>query len=150
MEKQIVTQNRKAYHEYHILEKIEVGIELTGSEVKSLREGKANLKEAYAVIRENQFYLIGAHFEPYSHTGYQGHEPVRDRRLLLHRREILKLKQRLAEKGLTAVPLSIYFKASWAKLELGIAKGKNTYDKKDTIKERDIKRETDREIRRHR
>lgn len=146
MEKHIVTKNRKAFHEYHILSKLEAGIELTGSEVKSLREGHANLKEAYATIRGTELYLIGCHISPYSHTGYQGHDPLRDRKLLLHKSEILKIRQQLAEKGCTVVPLAIYFKGSWAKVEIGVAKGKKIHDKKAALKERDIKRETDREM----
>ncbi|NQV37501.1 MAG: SsrA-binding protein SmpB [Candidatus Marinimicrobia bacterium] len=149
MEKQFVTKNRKAYHEFHILDKLEAGVELTGSEVKSLREGHANLKEAYATIRGSELFLIGCHINPYSHTGYKGHEPLRDRKLLLHKNEILKIKQQLAEKGLTVIPLSIYFKDSWAKIEIGLAKGKKIHDKKAAIKERDIKRETDREMSRY-
>jgi len=148
MDKQIVATNRKAYHEYHILDKFESGIELLGSEVKSLREGNANLKEAYIVIRNGQAFVIGLHISPYSHTGFVGHEPVRDRRLLLHKREIVKIKNSLDQKGLTAVPLQLYFNSKgWAKLEIGVAKGKKTYDKKEAIRERDIKRDTQREIR---
>ncbi len=149
MDKHIVTKNRKAYHEYHILETYEAGIQLTGSEVKSLREGHANLKESYAVVRQGEAFLIGCHISHYSHTGYQGHEPVHDRRLLLHKNEILKIKQKLDEKGCTVIPLSLYFKGSWAKVEIGLAKGKKIHDKKEAIKERDIKRETDREMSRY-
>ncbi len=144
----IVTTNRKAYHDYHILEKFDAGLELTGSEVKSLREGRANLKEAYVAIRNTQAWLISAHINPYSHTGYSGHEPLRDRRLLLNKREILKIKQSLDQKGLTAIPLKLYFNTKgWAKLEIGVAKGKKIYDKKVALKERDIKREMNREMR---
>lgn len=125
MNKQIVATNRKAFHEYHILDKFEAGIELLGSEVKSLREGNANLKEAYIVIRKGQARAVGIHISPYSHTGFEGHEPVRGRRLLLHKREIQKIKNSLDQKGLTAVPLQLYFNPKgWAKLEFGIAKGK--------------------------
>ncbi|MBT3479652.1 MAG: SsrA-binding protein SmpB [Candidatus Marinimicrobia bacterium] len=148
MNKQIAATNRKAYHEYHILDKFEAGIELLGSEVKSLREGNANLKEAYVVIRKGQAWIVGVHISPYSHTGFEGPEAVRDRRLLLHKREIDKIKLSLDQKGLTAVPLQIYFNTKgWAKLEVGIAKGKKTYDKKASIRERDIKRDTQRELR---
>ncbi len=150
MDIQPVATNRKAFHEFHILEKIEAGIELSGSEVKSLREGRGNLKEAYAVIRDGQATIIGMHISPYSHTGFAGHEPTRERRLLLHKREILKLGQKLAEKGLTLIPLRIYFKGSWAKVELGLAKGKKIHDKKEAMKERDIKRETSREMSKYR
>ena len=148
MDNRIVATNRKAYHEYHILDKYETGIELLGSEVKSLREGNANLKEAYIVIRKEQAWVLGIHISPYSHTGFEGHEPVRERRLLLHKREIEKIKISLEQKGLTAVPLKIYFNSNgWAKLEIGIAKGKKIYDKKKAIRERDIQREAERELR---
>ncbi len=148
MEIKNVATNRKAYHEYHILEKMEAGLQLTGSEVKSLREGKANLKEAYVAIRKNEAWLLAAHISPYSHTGYQGHEPLRERRLLLNKKEIFKLKKSLDQKGFTIIPLQLYFnKKGIAKVEIGIAKGKKTYDKKAAIKERDIKRDTAREMR---
>ena len=148
MDNKIVATNRKAYHDYHILDKYETGIELLGSEVKSLREGNANLKEAYIVIRKEQAWVLGIHISPYSHTGFEGHEPVRERRLLLHKREIEKIKISLEQKGLTAVPLQMYFNPNgWAKLEIGIAKGKKIYDKRKAIRERDIQREAEREIR---
>ncbi|MGY8780544.1 MAG: SsrA-binding protein SmpB [Fidelibacterota bacterium] len=148
MDKQIAATNRKAFHEYHILDKYEAGMELLGSEVKSLREGNANLKEAYVLIRKGQAWIVGVHISPYSHTGFEGHEPIRDRRLLLHKREIEKIKSSLDQKGLTAVPLQLYFNSKGrAKLEIGIAKGKKTYDKKASIRERDIKRDTQRELR---
>ena len=148
MDNRIVATNRKAYHEYHILDKYETGIELLGSEVKSLREGNANLKEAYILIRKEQAWVLGIHISPYSHTGFEGHEPVRERRLLLHKREIEKIKISLEQKGLTAVPLKMYFNPNgWAKLEIGIAKGKKIYDKRKAIRERDIQREAEREIR---
>jgi len=119
-----------------------------GSEVKSLREGNANLKEAYIVIRKEQAWVLGIHISPYSHTGFEGHEPVRERRLLLHKREIEKIKISLEQKGLTAVPLQMYFNPNgWAKLEIGIAKGKKIYDKRKAIRERDIQREAERELR---
>ena len=148
MDNRIVATNRKAYHEYHILDKYETGIELLGSEVKSLREGNANLKEAYIVIRKEQAWVLGIHISPYSHTGFEGHEPVRERRQLLHKREIEKIKISLEQKGLTAVPLQMYFNPNgWAKLEIGIAKGKKIYDKRKAIRERDIQREAERELR---
>lgn len=144
----IIATNRKAYHNYHILDKFEAGLQLTGSEVKSLREGKANIKESYVTVREGQVWLMTMHISPYSHTGFQGHDPNRARRLLLHRSEIQKLGESLDQKGLTAIPLKIYFNAKgMAKIEIGLAKGKKTYDKKFALKERDIKRETDREMR---
>ena len=147
MEQHIVVTNRKAFHNYHILDKYEAGMELLGSEVKSLREGNANLREAYVIIRKGQAWLSGVHINPYSHTGFDGHDPVRNRKLLLHNREISKLKAKLDQKGLTAIPLRIYFNnKGLAKLELALAKGKKTYDKKITLKERDIKRESQREL----
>ena len=148
METKIAATNRKAYHEYHILDKYEAGIELLGSEVKSLREGNANLKEAYVTIRNGQSLEIGIHISPYSHRGFEGHDPVRDRRLLLHKREIKKITDLTNQKGLTAIPLQLYFNPNGrAKIEIGIAKGKKTYDKKKAIKERDILRDAQRELR---
>jgi len=147
MNEKIIATNRKAFHEYFILEKYEAGIELLGSEVKSLREGGANIKEGYVLIRDGIAILIGVRISPYSHTGFQGHEPSREKRLLLNRREISKLIKKTSEKGLTLVPLRMYFKNGWAKIEIGLAKGKKHYDKKDTIKNRDMKRDTEREMR---
>ena len=147
MEQLVVVTNRKAFHSYHILDKYEAGMELLGSEVKSLREGNCNLSQAYITIRKGQAWLSGVHIKPYSHTGFDGHESVRDRKLLLHNREIIKLKTKLDQKGLTAIPLKIYFnKKGLAKLELALAKGKKNYDKKIALKERDIKRESEREL----
>ena len=148
MNKQITASNRKAYHEYNILDKYEAGIELFGTEVKSLREAQANLKESYVIIRKNQAWVSGMHINSYSNTGHEGHDPIRNRRLLLNKREILKIKQAIDQKGLTAVPLKLYFNNNgWAKLEIGLAKGKKIYDKKSSIKERDIKRDMQRELR---
>jgi len=149
MKDKTISKNRKAFHEFHILDRFEAGIELTGSEVKSLREGKGNLKDAYVVIRDNEAIMMNAHISPYSHTGYQGHEPGRDRKLLLNRREIRKLKQTTAEKGLTIIPIKLYFKGSWIKVEIALAKGKKTYDKKEALKQKDINRETAREMRKY-
>ena len=149
MEKKTVSTNRKAYHEFQIIETFEAGIELLGSEVKSLREGKASLKEGYIFIKKGQAWMVGTHISAYSHTGFKGHEPVRNRRLLLHKNEILKINQKLSEKGLTAVPLKLYFnKRGWLKVEVGLAKGKKLYDKRDTKKKRDIQRDIQRELRR--
>ena len=149
MNEKIIATNRKAYHEFFILDKYEAGIELLGSEVKSLREGSGNLKEGYVVIREGNAVLIGVHINPYSHTGFTGHDPLRDRQLLLNKKEIIKLLKKVSEKGLTLIPLRMYFKNGWVKVEIGLAKGKHHYDKKESIKTRDIKRETEREVRRH-
>ena len=148
MKQQVAASNRKAYHEYHILDTYEAGIELAGSEVKSLREAKANIKESYVIIRKNQAWVSGMHITPYSNTGHTGHEPARNRRLLLNKNEITKIRNSLDQKGLTAIPLKLYFnKSGWAKLEIGLAKGKKIYDKKKSIKERDIQRDTQRELR---
>jgi len=121
-------------------------MELVGSEVKSLREGKGNLRDSYALIRGSEVYLVGMHIGPYSHTGYLGHEPYRDRRLLLHKQEIRKLARQVNVKGMTIVPLRIYFKNGWAKTEIGLAKSKKIYQKKRAIAERDRARDLDREL----
>ena len=148
MNQQIAASNRKAYHEYHILDKYEAGIELFGTEVKSLREAQANLKESYVIIRKNQAWISGMYINRYSNTGHEGHDPVRNRRLLLNKKEILKIKQNIEQKGLTVIPLKLYFNSNgWAKLEIGLAKGKKIFDKKNSIKERDIKRDMQRELR---
>ncbi|MFH1850805.1 MAG: SsrA-binding protein SmpB [Candidatus Neomarinimicrobiota bacterium] len=144
-----IATNRKAYHEFFIQEKFEAGIVLTGSEVKSLREGRANLKEGYVQVREREVWAVGLHISPYSHTGYLGHEPVHDRRLLLNRREIMRLQRAVDQKGMTIVPLRLYFKGGWAKLEIALARGKHSYDKKEAIKAKDLKRNTEREIGRY-
>jgi len=146
MEITVVATNRKAFHEYIILDQFEAGIQLKGSEVKSIREGKASLKQAYILIRKGEAWLRGAHIASYSHTGFEGHEPVRDRKLLLHKREIQKINSKLAEKGLTAVPTKLYFKGGFIKLEFGLAKGKKLYDKRDTKKKRDVERDIKRAL----
>ena len=146
MKNTVVANNRKAYHEFHIIEKFEAGMELRGSEVKSLREGKANLRDSYVVIRGSQIKLIGMHIGHYSHTGYLGHEPYRDRKLLLQRIEIRKLIRKVSVKGMTIIPLSIYFKNGWAKVEIGLAKSKRSYQKKRVIADRDRARDLDREM----
>ena len=146
MENTIVATNRKAFHEYHILETFEAGVQLRGSEVKSIREGKASLKQAYILIRKGEAWLRGTHIPTYSHTGFEGHEPVRDRKLLLHRKEIQRINSKLAEKGLTAVPTKLYFKGGLIKLEFGLAKGKKLYDKRDTKKKRDVERDIQRAL----
>ena len=146
MENTVVATNRKAFHEYHILETFEAGVQLRGSEVKSIREGKASLKQAYILIRKGEAWLRGAHIPAYSHTGFEGHEPVRDRKLLLHKKEIQRINSKLAEKGLTAVPTKLYFKGGLIKLEFGLAKGKKLYDKRDTKKKRDVERDIQRAL----
>ena len=146
MENTVVATNRKAFHEYHILETFEAGVQLRGSEVKSIREGKASLKQAYILIRKGEAWLRGTHIPTYSHTGFEGHEPVRDRKLLLHKKEIQRINSKLAEKGLTAVPTKLYFKGGLIKLEVGLAKGKKLHDKRDSKKKRDVERDIQRAL----
>ena len=146
MENTVVATNRKAFHEYHILETFEAGVQLRGSEVKSIREGKASLKQAYILIRKGEAWLKGSHIASYSHTGSEGHEPVRNRKLLLHKKEIQRIGSKLAEKGLTAVPTKLYFKGGLIKLEFGLAKGKKLYDKRETKKKRDVERDIQRAL----
>ena len=142
-----VTVNKKAFHNYEILETIEAGLSLMGSEVKSIREGKVSLKDAYIAIREGEAFLLNCHITPYSHASIQNHEPERERKLLLHRREINKLHQKVKERGLSIIALKLYFnRKGVAKLEIGLAKGRRQWEKKQKIKDRDIKREADREL----
>lgn len=144
----IVASNRKALHDYSILETFEAGIELVGTEVKSLREGRANLRDSHAAISEGQLYLHNVHISPYSHQGYSTHEPTRARRLLVHKEEIRRLIGKTQEKGLTLVPLKIYFNEKGrAKIEIGVARGKQAHDKRTTIAERDANRDIARDLR---
>ncbi|MGH9767189.1 MAG: SsrA-binding protein SmpB [Blastocatellia bacterium] len=126
----IITTNREAYHNYHILETYEAGIQLVGTEVKSAREGRVNLKDAYALARDGQLWLLNAHISHYSHGNRQNHDPVRDRRLLMHKREIYRLQSKIQEKGLTLIPTKLYFKGNLIKCELAIGRGKKLYDKR--------------------
>jgi SsrA-binding protein len=135
-----VVRNRKALYDYHILDRWEAGIELRGSEVKSLREGKGNLQDAYARIEGGEVFLVNAHISPYDPASRDNHDPRRERRLLLHRQEIRRLFGKVNEKGLTLVPLSLYFKKGKVKVELALATGKKQYDKRAAIKEKDIRR----------
>ncbi len=137
----LIASNKKAFHDYHVLDKIEAGIELTGTEVKSLRDGAANLKDSYVNVRNGEAFLIGAHISPYSHGNLANHDPERTRRLLLHRREIDRLSGQIVEKGLTVVPLRLYFKGGRVKAELGVVRGKKLYDKRETEKKREADRE---------
>ena len=139
-----IAENRKARHDYHFLERIEAGLVLTGSEVKSLREGRVSLQQAYADVREGEAWLVGAHIDTYDQAGIQNHEPERDRKLLLHRRELDSLYGKVREKGLTLVPIRLYFKNGRAKVELALARGKEQRDKRRDI----AKRESDRQIER--
>ena len=142
----VIVTNRKAWHEYHILEKYEGGIVLYGSEVKAIREGKANIKEAYVRFIENELFVIGMHISKYSNEGYSTHTPVRDRKLLLHKRELSKMRKMVDEKGKTLIPLSIYFKGGNVKVEFGLAQGKKLWDKRKAKMEKDVDRQVDRAL----
>ena len=144
-EKLIVT-NRKALHEYFIFDRYEAGIVLKGTEVKSLRQGSANLQDGYAVIRNGELWLVGLHISPFEKGNINNHDPKRDRKLLLHKQEIRRVFARLSEKGLTLVPLRMYFKKNIAKVELGLARGKKSYDKREAIAKRDVERQLRREF----
>ena len=133
--------NRKAKYDYQIFEEIEAGIVLTGTEIKSIRQGKANLKDSYATIKKGEALLLNMHISPYEQGNIFNHEETRTRKLLLHKKEILKLQDKIKLEGFTLVPLKLYFKKNKAKILLGVAKGKKTYDKRETIKKRDIERE---------
>ena len=137
----LIASNKKALHDYFVLQKLEAGIELTGTEVKSLRDGKANLKDSYVAIERGEAYLIGTHISPYSHGNIANHDPERKRRLLLHKREIEKLHEQIQEKGLTVVPLRLYFKSGRVKTEIAVVRGKKLYDKRETEKRREQERE---------
>lgn len=137
----IVCQNRKAYHDYEILETYEAGLVLKGTEVKSLRQGRANLKDSYVIIKDGEAYLLNCHISPYSHGNIMNHDPLRTRKLLLNKRELQKLMGKVAVKGYTIVPLKIYFKGPWAKVEIALARGKKIYDKRAKIKEKEMQRE---------
>ncbi|MBQ6971415.1 MAG: SsrA-binding protein SmpB [Synergistaceae bacterium] len=143
-----VAVNRKARHDYFILDSFECGIVLTGTEIKSVRAGNLNLKDSYASIENGELWLYGVHISPYEKGTYYNHEPERDRKLLMHRHEIIRLNSKLREKGLTLVPLSVYIKdGKRAKVELGLAKGRTTHDKRDMIADRDAKRTIARAVR---
>jgi SsrA-binding protein len=140
-ERRVVVSNRKARHEYHILDTFEAGISLKGTEVKSLRKGNANLLDSYAVVKNGEVWLLGLHISPYEQGNINNHEPTRTRKLLLQRKQIRKLIGNVREKGLTLIPLSIYFKGPYAKIELALAQGKKHYDKREAISRRDAERE---------
>ena len=142
----VIATNRKAFFNYHILEKAEAGLALVGSEVKAIREGGLNFKDAYVDFRHGELFLVGAHVAAYSHGGYSNHAPERVRKLLLHKREILRLGGKATEKGLTLVPLSAYYKNGKIKVEIGLARGKQAHDKRDAIRDRDIDRDARREM----
>lgn len=149
-ERKLLAKNRRAFHEYTVDETIEVGIELHGTEVKSMRAGAFSFADAYARVRDGQLWLIGLHVSEYSHGNMFNHEPTRDRKLLAHAAEIDRLRRRVEEKGFTLVPLAFFLKQGLIKLDLGVCKGKKLYDKRETLKRKDQKREMDREMREHR
>ena len=138
----LIADNRKALFDYHILDTFEAGVVLTGTEVKGIREGKANLRDSFARVENGEVWLYKVHINPYSHRGYVDHDPKRRRKLLLHRAEIRKLIGRTVEKGLTLVPTRMYFKNGRVKVALGLARGKQLHDKRETIKRRETERET--------
>jgi SsrA-binding protein len=138
----LIADNRKAAHDYHFLETFEAGVALVGTEVKAIREGRVNLRDSYCRLEAAEAYLLGAHIGQYSHGGYASHDPVRRRKLLLKREELNKLLGRTTERGLTIVPLRMYFKHGRVKVAIALAKGKNTIDKRETIKRREAERET--------
>lgn len=140
----IVAQNRRARHEYTIVDTIETGIELVGTEVKSIRQGKASLMDAFARIEDGELWLYNCNIAAYEFGNRFNHEPLRKRRLLVHKKQILKLKSQTKEKGLTLIPLKLYFKKNWVKVDLALGKGKHLYDKRESIAKRDTKRELDR------
>jgi SsrA-binding protein len=138
-----IAENRKAFHDFHLLDTFEAGLVLLGTEVKAIREGRVNLRDSFARVEDGEVFIYNVHISPYSHRGYADHEPLRRRKLLLHRSEIKKLIGKTVEKGMTLVPTRLYFKDGRVKVAVSIAKGKKDYDKRETIK----KRETDRETR---
>ena len=146
----LIAQNRKARHDYHIEETYEAGLVLVGTEVKSCRAGKANLGDAYAVVKDGEAWLLGCHISPYSHGNRANHDPVRPRKLLLHRSEIAKLRVATTQEGRTLVPLRLYFKHGLAKAEVAVARGKKLYDKRHDKAERDARRSMQRELGRRR
>ena len=142
-----IATNRRARFDYEVFDTFEAGMVLLGSEVKSLREGRANLSDAYAIVKDDEMWLIGCHISPYPFARGGGHEPDRTRKLLLHRHEIGRIRSQIAERGRTVIPMRMYFKDGKAKLELGIAKGKDRYDKRETLKRRQADREMERAMR---
>jgi SsrA-binding protein len=138
----LIASNKKAFHDYFILQKLEVGLALTGTEVKSLRDGKVNLKDSYILFKDDEAFLFGTHISPYTHGNIQNHDPERTRKLLLHRRELEKFRSATVEKGLSVVPLRLYFRGSRVKAEIAVVRGKKQYDKRETERKREADRET--------
>lgn len=137
-----IAENRKAFHDFHILETFEAGVALMGTEVKAIREGRVNLRDSYAKVEDGEVFLFNVNISPYSHRGYAEHEPLRRRKLLLHREEIRKLIGKTVERGMTLVPVRLYFKNGRVKVAVSLARGKKEYDKRETIKRREVDRET--------
>ena len=137
-----IAENRKAYHDFHLFETFEAGVVLLGTEVKAIREGRANLRDSFARVENGEGFIYNLNISPYSHRGYAEHEPLRRRKLLLHRHEIRKLVGKTVEKGMTLVPVRMYFEKGRVKVAVSLAKGKKEYDKRETIKRRDADRET--------
>jgi SsrA-binding protein len=145
-DKESIAKNRQARHDYHILDTWEAGLVLTGTEVKALREGKANLSDAYGIVRNSEVFLLNLHISPYERGGYSNHEPTRTRKLLLHRKEIRRLIGAVEREGLTLVPLELYFKKGVAKVALALGKGKKVHDKRETERRREADREMARAV----
>lgn len=143
----VVASNRRAFHEFHILETIEAGIVLTGTEIKSIRDGKATISEAYARFEDGELWLIGSHIAPYTHGNRANHEPTRPRKLLVHRRQLRQLREAIEQKGLTIVPLRMHLKQGRAKVDIGVARGKKLYDKRAAEADRQSRRDMDRAMR---
>jgi len=137
-----IAENRKAFHDFHLLETFEAGMVLLGTEVKAIREGRVSLRDSFARVEDGEVFLYNVNISPYSHRGYADHEPLRRRKLLLHRIEILKLIGKTVERGMTLVPVRMYFKNGRVKVAVSLAKGKKDYDKRETIKRREVDRET--------
>jgi SsrA-binding protein len=144
-----IAENRKAFHDYHVIETFEAGVALLGTEVKSIREGRVNLRDSYAQVKGGEVFMHNVHIQPYSHRGYADHPPMRERRLLLHSHEIRKLIGKTVERGMTLVPLRMYFKNGRVKVALALAKGKQAHDKRATEKDRDWQRDKSRLMRSH-
>lgn len=146
MSEKVVATNKKARHDYEIIDTFETGIVLSGTEVKSMRAGKINLKDSYARVINGELWLLGVHISPYSHGSYNNHEPERDRKLLIHKSEMRRLVGKIDSGGMTLVPLKVYFKRGWAKVQLALARGKKHYDKRQSLAKRDAGREIQRQL----
>jgi SsrA-binding protein len=145
-ERRVLATNRKARHTYHILERETAGMELLGTEVKAIRAGKINIKEGYVTFAGGEAFLVGCHIGAYDNAGYAGHDPVRRRRLLMHKREIERLAGKVQEKGLTVVPLVVFLDGNWIKIEIALVRGKQLHDKRDTLRQRTLDREAEQDI----